>query len=75
LLTIDGEKTQVRSQDILEQGQLTTENPASVSTKDSDVSGNDDNPVKDPDISDGDETSGSGTSSGASGHAGSLSSY
>lgn len=63
LLTIDGEKTQVRSQDILEQGQLTTDKPVSDRAKDSDVIGNDDKPVKDPEVGSGDETTGSGTSS------------
>lgn len=79
LLTIDGEKTQVRSQDILEQGQLTTDKPASENAKDPDVSGNDDKPVsnpgKDPEVGNGDETSGSGTSWSAPSHVAPSGSY
>jgi levansucrase len=37
LLTINGDSTQVRSQDILEQGQLTTDKSASSTTKDSNI--------------------------------------
>jgi levansucrase len=75
LLTIDGEKTQVRSQDILEQGQLTTDKSISDRTKESDVSGNEDKTVKDPEISDGDETSGSETASGVPSHIAPSGSY